>query len=434
MPSVPLPIALLATGALLCASSFADKILLKSGEILEGKVISETATEMTIDVKVSASVTDQTVVTKDKVLRVEKEQPDEIAWLAVKNTKLGVNSLPLAQYDQVTRPLRAFVAEYPNSPHAGEARTILASFETEQRRVEAGEVRLGAKWLSKEEAGKEQYQINGLLAFEYMRAQVAAGDFTGALNSFEQIEKNYPGARSFPDAVETARAALAGLKGMVDRARQTYQRQQTEFEQGVAAASGIDRPQLLAARQREIAQGEAAMMAAEKAGLKWPPLVPRSDKSISALAQKIPNEQSRLASLEVAKFRESLQLTERAKNEIADQKLEAAEETLSKATDLWNANEIATRLKPEVAAARTAAAAAAAAQPAEVAEPMAAATPEPTTAATPAPEDEIANQEEEKSFFRKPLGIITLLVAVALLLGGLTAYKKSRARASEDLE
>ncbi|HEX8296349.1 MAG TPA: hypothetical protein VF593_08620, partial [Chthoniobacteraceae bacterium] len=378
--------------------------------------------------------TDQTVVTKDKVLRVEKEQPDEIAWLAVKNTKLGVNSLPLAQYDQVTRPLRAFVAEYPNSPHAGEARTILASFETEQRRVEAGEVRLGAKWLSKEEAGKEQYQINGLLAFEYMRAQVAAGDFTGALNSFEQIEKNYPGARSFPDAVETARAALAGLKGMVDRARQTYQRQQTEFEQGVAAASGIDRPQLLAARQREIAQGEAAMMAAEKAGLKWPPLVPRSDKSISALAQKIPNEQSRLASLEVAKFRESLQLTERAKNEIADQKLEAAEETLSKATDLWNANEIATRLKPEVAAARTAAAAAAAAQPAEVAEPMAAATPEPTTAATPAPEDEIANQEEEKSFFRKPLGIITLLVAVALLLGGLTAYKKSRARASEDLE
>ena len=63
-----------------------------------------------------------------------------------------------------------------------------------------------------------------------MRGQAAGGDFVGAMNSFEQIEKNFNGARVYPDAVEAAKSALTGLKAAVDRAQQNYQTLQAEFE------------------------------------------------------------------------------------------------------------------------------------------------------------------------------------------------------------
>ena len=54
--------------------------------------------------------------------------------------------------------------------------------------------------------------------------------------------------------------------------------------------------------------------------------MPRSDKSIAALAQKIPGEQQRLAGIELAKMRESIKLAEQAKKQIAEKKAEAADE------------------------------------------------------------------------------------------------------------
>ena len=424
----------IAAAAILCASAFADTIILKTGEKLEGKILSETATELIVEVKVSAGVTDQTTITKDKVAKIEKEQVDETAWQSLKNLKLGANSLPAAQYDWVMRPLQGFVNDHPKSAHAAEAARMLAAFAEEKKRVDDGEVRLGDKWLSKDEVAKERYQINAMLAFQHMRGQVAGGDLIGALNSFEQIETNFPGARVYPDAVETAKSALATLKTAVDRAQQNYPLQQAEFEKGVANAVEPQKSELIAARQRELAQGEAAVANAERTGSKWPQLLPRSDKSITTLAQKIPTEQERLAGLEVAKMRESIKLSEQAKKEIADKKADAADETLRKATELWNNNELAIRLQPEVADLRAIASTTPepAPEPEKTAATDASATAPGTTGSS---NDEPAEpREPEKHFLLTPAGIITVIVLIAILIAGVNAYKKIRHKASDILE
>lgn len=425
----------IAGAAMLCTSALADTIFLKTGEKLEGKILSETATELTIEVKVSAGVTDQTVVARDKVDKVEKEQPDVLAWQTLKNVKLGANSLPAAQYDAVMRPLQGFVTSYPSSPHLAEAAAKLAAFAEEKKRVDGGEVRLGEKWLSKEEVAKERYQINATLSYQYLRGQSAAGDFVGALNSFEQIDKNYNGASVYPDAVDAAKSALNGLKVAVDRAQKNYQTLQAEFSQGVANAVEPQKSELIAARQRELAQGEAAIAGAERQGLKWPPLMLRSDKSIAALAQKIPSEQQRLAALEVAKMRDSVKLAEQAKKEIADLKADAADELLRKATELWNNNELAKRLQPELATLRATATAAPAAEPDATAAAAAAAAAEKEVAAAPSSSDELVIEHEpEKPFFLTPGGIVTALVILAILIAGGIAYNKIRHKASDILE
>ncbi|MGB8170029.1 MAG: PTPDL family protein [Chthoniobacteraceae bacterium] len=416
--------------SMVLAPLFADTITLTTGQKLEGKIVSETATDITVAVKISAAVTDEQTIPKSTIAKMEKEQPDEIAWQALKNLKPGVNSLPLAQYDAVLRPLQGFVNEYPQSAHAAEANALLAIFAGEKKRVEDGEVRLGEKWLTKEEVDKERYQIGALLGYQFMRSQRAAGDLIGALNSFEQIEKAYPGAKSFPDAVDAARETLAALKATVDRAQKTFETKKAEFEAGVAASSALQKPELLAARQRELAKGEAAVVAAEKAKLKWPVLVANSDKNLEAIAKKIPSEEQRLARIEVAKQRQSSQLAEQAQKELAA-KDAAAQTTLSKALALWPVNELAKRLQPEAAELKVAAATAAAT--AAAATPVPTATPKP---ATPRPRvtTEDAPPEPEKPFFLTVGGMITIVVLLALALGGWTVFRKIKGRSSDILE
>jgi hypothetical protein len=412
-----------------CATTFADTITLTTGEKLDGKITGETATELTVEVKVSAAVTDERTIPKSTVASIEKEQPDEVAWLTLKNLKPGLNSLPVAQYDAVLRPLQSFVNEYPKSAHAAEASALLATFADEKKRVEDGEVRLGEKWLTKEEVDKERYQIGGLLTYQYIRGERAAGNLIGALNAFEQMEKSYPGAKSFPDAVEAARECLATLTITIERAEQNFLTNKAEFERGVANSSAAQKPELLAARQRELAQGEAALAAAEKAKVMWPVLVVRSDKNLEAIAKKIPTALQSLARFDVAKMRQSAQLGEQAQKELAD-KDASAQATIVKALALWPANELAKRLQPEAAALKATATTAAAATPI----PTPVATPVPTTprphavvAVAPAP-------EPEKPFFLTIGGIITIVIFLALVLTGWTVFKKIKSRASDVLE
>lgn len=423
------------SAAILCASAFADTIILKSGEKIEGKVIEETATELTVDVKVSAGVTDQTKIAKDTIAKIEKEQLDEVAWQSLKNVKLGANSLPATQYDTVMRPLQNFVTDFPTSAHKVEAEKTIAAFAEEKKRVDAGEARLGQKWLTKEEVAKERYQINAMLAYQHMRGQATAGDLVGALNSFEQIDKNFGGARVYPDAVETAKSVLAGLKGAVDRAQQNYKLQQAEFEAGVKNAVEPQKSELIAARKRETAQGEAAVSAAERSGLKWPPLMLRSDKSISTLAQKISTESQRLAGIEVVKMRESIKIAGEAAKQIAEKNVDGADESLRKASGLWSNNDVLKQLQPELAALR---AIASAAPPPETAPaPEKAPAPEESAgekSASASLEDEPEYVEPDKPFFQTPGGIVTALVIIGVLIAGATAYKKIRGKASDVLE
>jgi len=415
-----------------CTAAFADTITLKTGEKLEGKIIKETATDITVDVKVSASISDEQVIPKANVEKIDKEQPDEVAWLPLKNLKLAANSLQPAQYDAAMRPLQGFVNDFPQSPHTPEASKLLAEFAGEKARVDAGEVRLGQKWLTAEEVGKERYQIQAQIAIQYLRSQRAAGDLIGVLNSFELIDKNFSGAQTFPDAVETVRETLTTLKAGIDRAQQNFQTKKAEFDAGVANSAPIQKAELLAARQRELAVGEAALAAADKAKVKWPALVIASDKNMEAIEKKIQPDLQRLAAVDVAKLRQGAQLAEQGRKQIEEKNPEAVD-TLAKAISVSSKNELARRLQPEAVAVKTALAAAAqvATQQAAVA---ARATPIPATPRPRVAVDTTPQVEAEKPFFLTIGGIITIVVFLAVALAGWAVYNKLRHRANDILE
>lgn len=435
--------------ASLCVSGFADTVTLKSGEKLEGKITGETATEISMDVKISAGITDSRTIPKAEVAKVEKEQPDVIAWQALKNLKPGANSLPTAaSYEPFIRSLRGFATQFPNSAHTADAQKAATAFEEEKKRVEAGEVKLSGNWITKEEAVKDRYQINAAIAFNYMKDQSTRGDLPGALNTFTVIESQYPGSRIFPDAVELARRILPTLKAETDRRLPALQNEAAEREKGMALASDTQRAELVAALQREQASAEAALAAAEKQNLKWPPLIVRSEKSLTTLSSKAADAMQDLASVDVSKLRQSLQLVQQARASFDKKEYDAAEETARKAQELWDVNELATRLQSEIASAKSstppppmpedpnAPAASVDIPPAPEGQPA----PTAATEAAPAesaPAEEagaVEEQAEEKPFFLTLGGAITVVVLGALVFVAIGAYKKIKARANEVLE
>ena len=417
--------------ACLSASGFADSVTLKNGEKIDGKITSDTATEVVIEEKVSAGVTDSRTIPKADIAKIDKEQPDLAAWQALKNVKPGASSLPAASYDAAIRALTGFATEHPASAHAAEAKQALAAFEEEKKRVEAGEVKLSGKWLSKEEAQKERYQINGQVALNYMREQSTRGDLIGALNSFEILEKTYPGARVYPDAVELARQILTALRTEIERRRGALAIDQKQRDDGIKLAAEPQKSELIAANKREEAAAEAALAAAQKQGLKWPPMIPRSEKSLTAIGTKISPELQRLTAVDVAKMRQSVQLADKAREALAKRDVESAEPAIKQATELWRANELATRLDADLTEARKTAKAAAAATPAP-------ATPEPKVGAGDKSSGNAAQasdaDEEETPFLLTPLGAILVVIAIALITAGVTAYRKIKSRANDILE
>ncbi|MEP6672973.1 MAG: PTPDL family protein, partial [Chthoniobacter sp.] len=232
-------------------TAFADTMTLKNGEHLEGKITKETDKDVTIDVQVSAGIVDERVVLRADIEKMDKMSPELVAYQALTRIQLQPNSLPAAQYDQYIAALDAYVQQYPNSSQTADVRKILSAFRAEQTRVEGGEVKLNGNWLDKEQVQKEKVQINGQLAFNYMKGESAAGDYVDALNAFAALEKTYPGASVMPDAIELARKIIPALQTELERAIPEQKAIKLQREKGAKTAGPAQRAQILAAIKQE---------------------------------------------------------------------------------------------------------------------------------------------------------------------------------------
>lgn len=424
---------------LLCALSLAlvpvgraDTVTLKSGEKIEGKVVQETDQEVTIEYHVSASITDSRTIPKAEIESVAKATPDELLFQSLQALKPGPNSFPADYYPKAVKSLQDFLTQYPKSPHADEIARQLAAFADEKSKVDGGEIKIATRWLRKEEAMRERYQITAQLLYAQMEDAARRSDLATAMNTFDQIEKGYPGSRSMPDAVELARKILPSLKTMAERALLNLKAQKADREKGLKLLSDNERTQTIAALAHEEKQNNDAFEAAGKAGVKWGPMQIHGEKSLTQIATKAPTEESRLAALPVPKMRDSLRLTDTGLQQFAQQDYTAAQGTFREATAAWSANEIATRYTKDVAEKLAPKATPEPIVP--VATPTGTPTPKPTStpqvahAATPAPSAPIVQApiEEEPSFFRTPKGIIIIVVAVIALLGGAYQLKKKK--------
>lgn len=336
---------------------WADTITLKDGGKVEGRIKSETDTEVVIEEKVSAAVIDERTIPRDQIASVEKDRPDDLAYAAIKNLRPDPQtSYPPERYAEMISTLRQFLSRFPDSPHAGEVQKAIDELQLEMVRAEQKEVKTRGRWITGEEAQKQRAQIEAEQYFRTMKEHAARGNAIDALNTFAAIEKGYAGTFVFPDAVELARELITQLEPILEIRSRAIAHEQEQFKQTLAKTLEPQRSEMISGYRSEQERYNAVIAAAKKAGAKWVPFIPRSPASIDELEKTVAAEARRLSSLPLQRMRDSLARSEEAAELFAAEEYSETEKTAREALSLWSQNEEAKYLQAELAATKKAAA------------------------------------------------------------------------------
>lgn len=432
MPVTRIVAAILPLLICLCAALRADTVTLKSGEKIEGKILSETEATVTMSVQITATIKDERVVKREDIAKVDKVQPDEGAWAALVNIIPGSESLERDEYDRVRTALGYFTATFPKSAHAALAQSRLDQFTAEQVRVSVGEVKLNGQWLPKERVQEERVQIAGRVLLHRMNRAVNAGQLTEAMAIFDQLEKSFSGSVSYPAAVELGRRVLPSLSAAVEQRQAGLKRQMEDEKQRLATSKGAEHAQLDTLIKTEHKRTEATLAASERAGLKWLPLQPANERSLTALVSRVNSETTRLNALRLEKMQESAKLAQDGTAALSVGNFDAAERALKDATAAWPENELAKRMLAKLADAKKAPTAPKVPTPTPAPPPKR----KPSASSAPAPVPGIASGTEPlpTPLFKRPAFFIGLAVIVAFGVIAGKQFAKSRASADNVLD
>lgn len=222
----------------------ADTITLKSGEKLEGKIVSETADSITLEYKLTAKIKDTKTIAKSNVLEIKKLSPSEteIAEKGLRNLIPSADLLTAPEYEAIIQDhLRAFIAKYPGTPEAAEVEKIIATLSEEKAKVAAGQIKVEGKWLDAAVAKRDVYNIDAYRQRMLMKQKALAQSdmrYVEALRAFETLHDKFGAStqyvRAIPEAQEFLEAYAKQLNSMIST-QPILQKQRDDGLRGLAA-------------------------------------------------------------------------------------------------------------------------------------------------------------------------------------------------------
>jgi hypothetical protein len=176
---------------------FADTIFLKSGELVEGKIVSQSDASVQIKVSLAGGsiVSTRTFQRSDiKTIALSTPEQETKAKLleAYQDTQRHEldpqSSLPLEEYDHALKDVFGkFLKDYPNSPYTDEITKKIKDWEAERDQVASGQIKYHGKWLAGDEA---KGALNSVKAEKLSREGVkllANDKFDDAIDRFKAI-------------------------------------------------------------------------------------------------------------------------------------------------------------------------------------------------------------------------------------------------------
>jgi len=139
-----------------------DSVTLKSGDVVRGRIISETDQQVEIQVaNADRSILSTRVISKADVKMVLRETPEQAverkSFESLAVYKLNPNSAyPTNYYPAVITAFDKFLASYPHSDHASQVNALLADWKAEYPQavlaVKNGLVKFRGQWLTPQQA------------------------------------------------------------------------------------------------------------------------------------------------------------------------------------------------------------------------------------------------------------------------------------------
>jgi len=170
------------------AVSHADSVKLKSGEVIEGKVISSDATSVTIETQFSPTITDERTVARADIALLSVASDDEAAFTKIRDLKTPATALDArACTDILDNQLRPFLKKFPTSTRIADVKAMIKSFEADIDRLRNGEKKIAGEWYDADAYAAEKYQLEATVIFEAMQRDIAAKNYSAAMNDFGDL-------------------------------------------------------------------------------------------------------------------------------------------------------------------------------------------------------------------------------------------------------
>ena len=137
---------------------YADTIKLKDGTTLEGKILEESPSTIKIEYNVTKNIKDIKSINRSEIKEIDKVSDDEIAFNTIKSLLPTDDLLSTDEYDKILgdKPAK-FLALYPSSKHKDSVQKVIDEIKKEKAVTESGGIKLNGKWITGDEAAKDEY-------------------------------------------------------------------------------------------------------------------------------------------------------------------------------------------------------------------------------------------------------------------------------------
>jgi hypothetical protein len=383
MKRINFPLLCLLIVAFAAVTLRADLITLKDGREIKGEILSEKPDAVLIEYYVTPTIKDQRFYSRDEIAQMVAIPADEKAFLVIGNLATPETVLDTAFYDQlIDKKIPEFLGRYRYSKHLAELREDLHALDEERSRVRRGDRRINGVWITAAQIAADPYQSGAKIKFTEMKELAATNDCVSSLQSFELLEKEFPGSEVMPDAINLAQTQIDQLQEKLTLAKTNFEIIDKRRQKAIALSPADQAREIKDALQNEKLEAVNALATATADGSKFFPIFQNSKESMDSLQTLIAAEKIRLTPLQKIPMTEGMAASTQCARLVSEGKLKEAQDLLAQSQTLWPANIENSRLKlrlDDLAKSQAAATAAAAV----AAQAAAAAPKKPTPSPTP---------------------------------------------------
>ena len=278
----------------------ADTFVLKGGTKLDGVILHEDATTYTLEVKITKGIKDERQIPKADVLKIEREDPSQAAFAALRNLTPTPDVLSAEEYTPKIRRVKNFLRDYPTSSRVADAKKILETLQSEAQEIGAGAIKLNGKIVADAQYKSNQYELDAVARAAKIRKRVMESKTLQALRAFSEMDKDFRNTSAYAGLVPRMQQVIASYIDEVGQSLATLDARLKVRTLGLERMSTMDRRSTETAIRQENAAIEAQFKKETDAKIGWVTVDPFFKPSMDATLAFAKLELTRLAATKSA--------------------------------------------------------------------------------------------------------------------------------------
>lgn len=289
-----------------CSMVQADIVTLKSNERIEGKVLSENDSTITIEYKLTPKIKDTKVINKADIKELIR-QSDALLEFEERGLKKILPTADLmsgADYEAIIQDkLRTFAAKFPGTPETAEVEKIIVTLSEEKNKVLEGQVKMMGKWLDAVSVKRDTYNIEAyrsLLAMRSEAEKIKDDRYIKALREFEKLRMQYPASLHYLTAIAEANEILNKYEKQLSSMIAEQPILAKQRADGLKLIAGVELQLTKSSIDAEVASFKATTDVQKKQKVKWFDIYKYDLKSLQDAMLAVAKERMELKNLNVA--------------------------------------------------------------------------------------------------------------------------------------